>query len=112
MDASSLRLVAHVGTVGLLLAAIGTIMVSQGRQLNWRYWRLLCCVLAVYACWFFMLSISLRDMELLKRSEMVWSLGLLEFTGAVGGWVWLVATMRLSFRFTRRHASTSQVSLS
>lgn len=98
MDATTLRLVAHVLTIGLLLAVIGALILARGKRLNMSSWRLLCSVLALYACWFFLLSISLRDLGILKRAEMVWLLGTLEFSGAVTGWWWLTVTMRLSFR--------------
>ncbi len=98
MESTGIRLLAHLLTLGLLLAVIGCLIMANGKPLNWRHWRLLCAVLATYAIWFFLLSISLRDTGLLKRAEMIWSLGLIELAGASAGWTWLVLSVRLSFR--------------
>ncbi len=102
MDSTPLRLAAHLLTIGLLLAAICAIVLAQGKALHWRYWRLLVAVLTVWLLWFIGLAVSVRGTAMIPRETLTWTLGILELTGAVGGWLWWWLTVRASFRLTAR----------
>jgi hypothetical protein len=98
LTATTLRLVAHVASFGVIVAAIGALSMARGKNFNMRHWYWLAISLSFYAAWFFLLSISLRDAEFVKRSEIAWLLGSVEMTGAVTAWTWFALTLRATFR--------------
>ncbi len=108
-SASMLRLVGHLLSLGLIGAVICALFAARGRSFDMRYWRLLSAVLGIYALWFFMLSVSIRDVELLRRGEMTWLFGFIELAGAVGGWLWFGLTMLMSFQLPARKSTKSLV---
>ncbi len=108
MDAMSIRLLAHILTIGFLLAVVETIIVVRRQigaerrlSLNWRYWWLLCFALLAYVAWIILLALSIRDAALIKRGEIVWLLAGTELVAAISGLVWWLATVLVSFRLQR-----------
>lgn len=101
ISASVVRLVAHMISFALAVAVIGALMAARGKSFNMRYWRLLALALAAYAVWFFMLALSVRDAELIRRGEVAWLFGGVELVASGLGWAWYVATMHASFYLAR-----------
>ncbi len=97
LSATALRLLAYVLTFALLAAVINALVLARGRSFDMRHWKLLCMVIATYDLWFFMLAISIRDMELMRRGEMTWLFGAVGLGGAIGGWLWFGLTMVATF---------------
>lgn len=102
MDSQLLRLVAHLLTIALLLAIIAMLLVARGKPVDWHYWRLLTVVLSIYALWFVGLASSSYQSALVSRAALAWALGILEFSGACGGWAWWALTVRRSFAIEYR----------
>jgi len=98
MTATELRMLAHIATLAALLGVCITLVLAGRRGVNMRYRLVLVATLGVYALWFFLLSISLRDAGFVRREEIAWLFGGVEMTGAVLGWTWLALTVRASFR--------------
>jgi hypothetical protein len=98
LTSTTLRLLAHVASFGVIVAAIGALSLTRKKNFNMRHWYWLAMSLSFYAAWFFLLSISIRDTEFLKRSEIAWLLGSVEMTGAATAWTWFALTMRATFR--------------
>ena len=96
ITANSIRLLAHVSSLGLVVAAIGALAAARGKAFNMRHWRVLVLSLSGYAVWFFMLALSIQDSEIIRRGEVAWLFGLVELSAAGVGWAWWALTMRAS----------------
>lgn len=96
------RLLAHVLTIGLLLASLTSLVLAHGRPLHWVHWRWLAATLYLYTLWFTLLLVTVKHAALFPRAELALALGALELAGAGLGWVWWLRTVRVSFRVTRR----------
>jgi hypothetical protein len=96
----AIRLLAHVLSFGVCIASIGMLLVARGQGLNMRHWRALVLALVGYAVWFFMLALSTRDAEFIRRGEVALLFGLVELLASGAGWVWFVLTARASFCLT------------
>jgi hypothetical protein len=92
-----LRLAAHIMVIALLLAWIIVVSLARGKGPNWRYWRLGQAVLIVWFFWFTGLALSTKGPTLIARDQLVWVLGILEISGALGGWAWWILTVRATF---------------
>lgn len=102
MDSTSLRLAAHLSTFGVITALALTLFATRGRAIYVTRWRLLFRALIVYAVWFLLLAISIRDVALIPRAQIAVLLGTVELVGSVVAWWWWLAMVRVSFQVTRR----------
>lgn len=100
---------AHVLSFGLAMAVIGALIAARGKSFDMKYWKLLCAVLAGYAVWFFMLSLSLRDLELIRRGQTAWYFGGIEFAACLAGWAWWGLTVKASFRLVRHREKPTNI---
>ena len=109
MDSTILRLLAHLSTFGVISALCLTLFAARGHVIYVARWRLLFRALIVYAAWFMLLAISIRDVALIPRAQLVWVLSGLELAGGVLAWWWYFALVRTSFRIVRNgpYADTS-----
>lgn len=99
---TTLRLLAHLLTIGLLLASLTSLMLARGRPLHWVHWRWLAGCLYLYTLWFTLLLVTVKNAALFPRAELTLVLGGLELAGATIGWVWWLRTVSVSFHVTRR----------
>lgn len=109
MDSMVLRLLTHLSTFGVITALCLTLFAARGHVIYVARWRLLFRALIVYAVWFLLLAVSIRDVALIPRAQLVWVLGSLELAGSALAWWWYFAMVRTSFRIVRQgpYADTS-----
>lgn len=110
MDSTVLRLLAHLSTFGVITALCLTLFAARGHVIYVARWRLLFRALIVYAAWFLLLAVSIRDVALIPRAQLVWVLASLELTGSVLAWWWYWSMVKASFRIVRQgpYANTSR----
>jgi len=102
MDSQWIRLTAHLLSWGVITAIIMMWVAAKGRGISYADWRILGSGLFLYACWFALLALSQHKLAVLHREMLVWTLGILEFGGAVIVWAWYLVTLKSNFRLERR----------
>ena len=96
MDSSLIRLAAQVALTTWAIAQIAMLLGTKPRLpgTRWATFGLSC-----FAAWMLLLSVSGVSTGPVQRADILWPLALLEAGTAIGAWGWLIANVRIRFKF-------------
>jgi hypothetical protein len=103
MDINTImRLCAHYAAIGLLTAMIFALIMARGSRVKISHIPLAVASMTLFALWLFLLSLSIRSVQILPREAIVSVLAMLELGGTVLGWAWFAMAIRFNFRLRPR----------
>ena len=100
-----MRLGAQIALVLWCLCEAVVLLASRGRWVPVTGARYAIAGLLCFAGWMFISAISIRTIEMFPRATFVPAFAILQVCTAVLAWIWLVISVRNSFKFTFHRSS-------
>jgi hypothetical protein len=105
MDINTImRLCAHYAAIGLLTAMIFALIMARGSKVRVAHVPLAVASMTFFALWLFLLSLSIRSVQIFPRESIVPILAALELGGTALGWAWFAMAVKFNFRL-KAHSS-------
>ena len=105
METTWIRLGAQIALVAWCVVEGLVLLASRGKWTPVTGVRYALVGLACFAGWMFLSALTIRDIEIVPRSSLLWVFALLEAGTAGAAWVWLIVSVKHSFHFVFRRSS-------